>query len=867
MQAGNNWYRRVEALYQEALDEPAEGRRAFVELHCGGDEALKRDVEELLRHYDSARDTFLEDPAHALPGTAQTATVPPERIGRYRILGVLGEGGMGVVYRAEQEHPKREVALKVIRPGVSGGEAVRRFALEASLLARLQHPGIAAIYEAGAHADGTAPRPFFVMELVDGEPLLHFVRDRGLDTRATLELMAAICDAVHHAHQKGVVHRDLKPSNILIVESHTASQADSPVGSARGDSVSTTRSQSAAPAFFPKILDFGVARVMDPDVQKTTMHTGVGQVLGTLPYMSPEQVAGDVQRVDTCADVYALGVLTYEALAGRAPFDVAGLTIAAAARIITEQEPAPLGTLRPACRGEISTIVAKAMEKDPSRRYSSASELAEDIRRHLRDEPIAARPPTTLYHLRKFARRNRGMVVAGAAAVAILISGVIVSTVLAVGQHRARLESDRQRRIAEAVNEFLNQDLLGSANPMRPDGQAITLRTVVDRASERIGDRFVEEPLVEAAIRTSLADTLKGLGDYGEAAEHAERVMRIFEAVPTQQDLGLIKAMNRLASLRRALGEEEEAELLYRRALEIARQELGDDYATTLSIMNNLALLLDDRGKSQEAVELLRIVLERRTQLLGEEHRFTMHALNNLARVYVSMERYDEAEPLHLKELELSRRVMGEEHPDTLISVNNLAVLYGKRGDVEKAEALVREALAARTRVLGPDHPHTMESQETLGAILIRAERLGEAEDILKPTLATCESQRGVDHPSTLRTRDRLIELYLLAGRLDDAEPLAETSLALRRVSQGDEHPRVGMVLRFLCEIAARRQETDRADELCRRSYAILKTTYGAGHSQTRMTAKLLCDVATTAARPDEAQNWCALAGADAASP
>ncbi len=457
-------HERLRELFLAGCRKEPEAQRALVDAARAEDAELGRELEKLLAHDSVALPGVDDAGAPVAPGAqllaralaeSDAADSPvdlPAHIGRYTILGVIGEGGMGVVYEARQEDPQRSVALKVIRPGVITRSLLRRFHHEAQVLGQLQHPGIAQIYEAGTHvpdggtdeARGKARRgrraveresarradeeggagrpggqPFFAMELVRGRPLLEFAATAALGTRARLELIARVCDALHHAHQKGVIHRDVKPANILV----------------------TADGQ-------PKILDFGVARATDADVQTMTMQTDVGQLIGTIPYMSPEQAAGDPAQLDIRSDIYGLGVITYELLTGRLPYDVSGKLIHEAVRVIQEQPPTRLSSSDRALRGDVETIVGKALAKEKDRRYQSAAELAADIRRWLRDEPIVARPSSAMYQLRKFARRHTGLVTALGVTFAVLLAATIVSLWLLALAQDAREVAQREADVA-----------------------------------------------------------------------------------------------------------------------------------------------------------------------------------------------------------------------------------------------------------------------------------------------------------------------------------------------------------------------------------------------------------------------------------
>ncbi|MCB9854211.1 MAG: serine/threonine protein kinase [Phycisphaerales bacterium] len=393
---------RAGQIFLEAINKSEKLRSQFVEAACGGDVVLRDEVESLLRAHEDSLPILDEPPdaAGGAPDVHDDDRFVGTQFGSFRILTKVASGGMGVVYRAEQEHPRRIVAIKLMRRGLSGRSAVRRFQFEVQALGLLQHAGIAQVFEAGVEIREGVSIPYFAMELVEGgRSITSFANERQLTTKERLALVAQVCDAVHSGHQKGIIHRDLKPDNILVDE--------------RGQ---------------PKVIDFGTARATDADMHSTIQHSEVGRLVGTLPYMSPEQLSGDSRQVDTRTDVYALGVVLYELLSGQLPIAAPWESMLDAVVAIRESPPRKLGSINTALRGDIETIAAKAIDKDKSRRYQSAAEFAADIRRYLSDEPISARPPTAVYQLRMFARRNRGLVRGAAIGAAALLVAAVIST-------------------------------------------------------------------------------------------------------------------------------------------------------------------------------------------------------------------------------------------------------------------------------------------------------------------------------------------------------------------------------------------------------------------------------------------------------
>jgi eukaryotic-like serine/threonine-protein kinase len=491
----------------------------------------------------------------------------PSTIGRYRIIRGLGEGGMGAVYEAEQDQPRRCVALKVIKAAWAGPDLLRRFELEFQTLGRLHHPGIAQIYEAGTADTNFGSQPFFAMELILGKPLVDYANAHHRNTRQRLGLMIKICEALEHAHQHGIIHRDLKPGNILVDDTGQ-----------------------------PKILDFGLARVTDGDMQ-ATRQTDMGQLLGTLAYMSPEQVTADPFALDTRSDVYALGVILYELLAGRLPYDVSR-SVYEVAKTIQQVDPARLSSISRAYRGDIETIVAKALEKDKTRRYASAAELAADLRRYLEDQPITAKPASTSYQLQKFARRHKGLVAGGAAVFLTLLVGVVISTWEAVRARRAEARAQTETATAQAVVNFLQNDLLAQASANKQAGLSnkpdpdLKVRTALDRAAQHIEGKFSTQPAVEAEIRNTIGETYLDLGLYPEARKQLEQALQLENRILGPDNPKTLRTFRLLGSVVYQQGDNATAETLLTQALQHDRQILGSEHPDTLRCSQKSCLRL-----------------------------------------------------------------------------------------------------------------------------------------------------------------------------------------------------------------------------------------------------------------------------------
>ena len=793
-------YQRVREVYHRVCDEPPSQWGRLLEEICSGDVELRGHVERLLE-IETREPGFLESPPPPPPVEA------PERVGRYRIVRLIGEGGMGVVYEAEQDDPKRRVALKLIRPGMVSPKLLQRFRHEAQVLGQLRHQGIAQIYEAGTEDRGQGGQPYFAMELVTGRLLPEYAESQNLGTRDRLELVARVCDALHHAHQKGVIHRDLKPGNILV--------------EAGGR---------------PKILDFGVARATDADIQTVTMHTDVGELVGTVPYMSPEQASGEPEALDIRSDIYAIGVITYELLAGRLPYEIQNRAIYEAVRVIREEEPSRLSSVSKVYRGDVETIVAKALEKDKDRRYQSAAELAADIRRYLHDEPIAARPASTMYQLGKFARRNKAVVAATLVVFLGLAGATSVATGFAVSESRQRDRAEREVEVGQAIIAFL-AEMLSAPNPWGSEGgeagdREVRVVDVLDHAADGLDTAFADQPEVEAAIRTTLGTTYRQLGAMDEAQAHLERALALHTAEVGERHARTLHTMSELGLLYGGQSRYDEAAAMLSRVLEIHRQDVGNDHPLTLTAITNLAGLYSD-GRYDEAVALGEEGLAIARRVLGEDHPETITAMGVVATAYFQVGRIEESLALHQEVLADRRRFLGPDHPDTIGAMNNTADTLKELGRFEESEALFEQALVAVTRFVGEDHPQTLMTLNNLVSLYTQRKRYEKAEPLAVKGLEAQRRVLGDDHRSTLIAVSRLARLYADLKRLDDAEPLYLEALDGSRRGLGERHPDTMVYMQNLATFYRENGRYEEAEPLFVEAVALARELQGDQHPTT----------------------------------
>src|SRR5262245_44892362 len=741
---------------------PAE-QSSFLDTACGDDQSLKQRVLRLLSAHARAEQETMQ-PLGALVREAM-----PDVIGPYELIAQIGEGGMGVVYEAEQREPvRRRVALKVVKFGMDTRQVVARFMIERQALAAMDHPFVAKVFDAGQTAWG---RPYFVMELVRGEPLVQYAEHQQLPIQDRVALFIGICQAVQHAHQKGVIHRDLKPSNILVSAS------------------------DAGPV--PKIIDFGIAKAVGGNPDESGLElTRAGQRLGTLAYMSPEQAARGGIDIDTRTDVYSLGVILYELLTGSLPADP---STSGESEFLTKLANGTLDLRRPSTRtagvhrveNDLDWIVMKALDTDRSRRYETASSMAEDLGRFLRHEPVSARSPTLSYRLVKFLRRHRVPAAAAAVAAIAVVGGSVAAGVGMVRANRAEGRAREEAATAQQVSQFLT-GLFGASDPNART--STTLRELLDRAAGRIETSLKDQPRAQANLYSTLSHVYESLGVNADAVKLAEKSVAIADSLKEEtletaealltmgrsfqnqgqfdrsresyeralairmrlagEDLGVATILNNLGALNGQLERYDEGIAAHERALAI-QERFNSELMSSVSLFG-LAVIHSHKHEFEKSLELNRRVLALYQKVYGEQHPLTARAFENVGWDLKDLNRAAEALPNAEKSLEIKRKTIGPDHPQIAFSHELLGELHEALGNRESAFASYQEALRVREKALGIDNPRTADVLVSIGLLKVRGGDEANGRKDLERALLIFEKVYGPKHSKTIETRKKL---------------------------------------------------------------------------------------------------------------
>jgi len=771
---------RVQELLDRAAQLPQEDHREFLQKECADDAEVIREVESLLGY--GSVDLLSDEELTRLAAAAEH----PDRIDGYRITRVLGEGGMGVVYEAEQDQPvRRTVAIKLIKLGMDTRQVVARFDTERQALALMNHSNIARVYDAGVAERG---RPYFVMEYVEGVPIMKYCDTARLSARQRLELFVQICEGIHHAHQKGIIHRDVKPSNVLVTM------------------------QDGRPV--PKIIDFGIAKATDQRMVEATMVTQLGQVVGTLAYMSPEQASLTGQGVDIRTDVYSLGVLLYELLVGRLPFDPTGkgATFEEVCRQIREVDPPrpsarytslgkasdeiaarrrtdPRSFVR-ALRGDLDWIVMKTLEKDPERRYAAASELATDVRRHLAHEPVAARPPATLYRLRKFARRHR-VGVASATVIGVLL--VVASVGTSVGLVRARraersaLDAQglalKEAKTSERIADYF-VGIFRLADPDHARVQTITAREILDARAESVREDLREEPGVRGRVMAAMGEAYMGLGLYGEARKLFDEALPLLRESFGDEHEEVYNVLNELGQLSSQMEDYEAALGYLEEALAVAERTVGPDHPHVPPIVKNLGDVNVKLGNLDAARRYLERALDHRIATYGPESRSVARTLSSLASLAVEAGDYEGGISLAERSLAIRQAILQPGDPGVAYGHLFLADAQFLDGRYEEARENLEAARGIWQRTHGPEHRLIGECLIRLAKVRSKLGDPGAAYADYRGARSIVEKAFDANEPGTARALVESLEEYsdLLVelGRPEEAARTRAEAVSLR---------------------------------------------------------------------------------------
>ncbi len=826
-------FKDIRRVFQSIIELDPSARDAALRTAAQNDQTLLQEVKQLIAAHDRP-DAFIDQPAANLKLLVSSqegqADLAGRLIGPYQLQERIGQGGMGEVWRAEQQFPvRRQAAIKLIKTGMDTREVVARFESERQALALMDHPAIAKVFDAGSTPEG---KPYFAMEYVSGVPVTAYCDEHKLTTRRRLELMIRVCEGVQHAHQKAIIHRDLKPSNILVTE-------------VDGKPV-------------PKIIDFGVAKAISQSLTNETSFTRAGVIIGTPDYMSPEQASTGIGDIDTRTDVYSLGVILYELLSGSLPFDSRKLPIDEVLRNVRYSDaPAPSTRIRAhdnqttvsgnrgtdpysliqLLRGDLDAITLKALEKHRSRRYESPSDLAADIRRYLRSEPVTARLASASYQISKYIRRHLAGVFVAATFVLLLGAFGVAE---AVQLERITRERDRADRITNFMTSMFRV-----SDPSESKGNKVTAREILDKASVSARSGLEKDPEMEAQMMNVIGNVYYNLGLYSQAEPLLTEALRTRRKIFGTDNAKTAQSISELGNILNRLGRREESTKLDQEALDIRRRVLGPSHPDTLKSMNNVATSLAEAGRLPEAEKLHREVFKLRSSLLGAENPATLMSMGNLGSTLNDEGHFAEAESLERRAVEIKRRVLGPDHPETLRSLHHLVTTLYDEGQYGEAETLGRDVLRTYKRILGPEHSETLDSAISLANVLEGEGKYSETAKLIRSTLEIQRRVLGAEHSHTLLTQSNLAEVLGEEGHYDEAVKMHREVVSIRAKILGPEHPRTLYSRSKLALVLTLQGHFDEAEKLARETREVQVRVLGEDHPDT---ADSTCTLASLAA-------------------
>ena len=782
-------WKQVRATFEDLLEVPPDGREERLDAACAGDPELRDEVQRLLKSH-SELSGFLSHPDPPQPPSDLSGDVP-RTVGDFEIRRVVASGGMGTVYEAVQHHPHRTVAIKVMRELIFDESARRRFQYESEILARLRHPGIAQVFASGTYGEGEGPasKPYIVLEyVVAALDLIAYCNQAGLEVKDRLRIFLQVCDAVHYSHQKGVIHRDLKPSNIIVDSSGN-----------------------------PKLIDFGVARTVAQDEELSFRMTQTGEIIGTLYYMSPEQISGAVGDIDTRSDVYSLGVVLFELLTGRLPFDFSETNLTQAMRIITDVRPSAPRALVRSLSKDLDWIALRALSKERNERYGSASELAADIRRHLADQPVVAGPPGAIYLLRKLVRRHPLPVSLAAVLLVCLIGFGFVMTIQAARIARERDRASQEAETANRVADFLTQ-LFGSANPWSGVDRSLSLRDLVDQGAARANEQLGDGGLVRARLLAVLGNVYSSLGEYEKAGA---LLVEGIEIAREHEDEGvewLAEALRALAWTYNYRLRPAEAIPLCQEALELDLRNHGIEHANVASSLNHLATMQREFGLFTESKRNFERALAMREKLLGTDHQdlaFTLYHYACLLRLVGDLE---QSRAAFERAATIFESTLGREHLAYAWCQSDLSKTLSLLGEVEAAFEAASLALAIRERLLPEGHPDFADAYLNLASLHWKRREFPQAREMYELALGIRIESLGRSHPETIGTLARLGVACQATGSYGEAESYLQQAIDLTVDSGGVRDLQFAENLQQLGNLQVRRGENELATETMRRA-------------------------------------------------